>query len=1002
MTDPQVHSTPPSPELAPIFVRVHTRVRGAKQKEGKGEFKEKALPPKWARFALVLDCETSIDLRQDLTFLWWRFCELKGGAYVCQQEGVVYADGLPAQSIEIIRKFARNEPAEVEDGCPTEIRVQSRTEFVDGEFWEALKAGVVVVCFNAPFDLSRLAVQYKRAQRKNTGWSMVLWTYKGKPDKLKPKLRIKPKDSRAAFISLAGGDPHNRIEYAGRFLDLSVLGWALRNRHMALNGFLDSFGLEGKLEHEPTGTITPEELEYGRRDVERTVALLNAMKKEYDGFPLNLPPERAMSAASITKAFLDEMQIQQPAQKFALTDDVYGKCMQAYFGGRSEIRIRHQEMPIVVCDTTSEYPTVASLQGIWSLLTAADLEVVDCTAEAQEILDRTDLKSVLKPSMWRKFAFFASIRPAGDVLPVRALYADSGETNIGVNPLTADEPLWYAGPDLVASKLKTGQAQQVVNGFKLVPKGLQQGMKTTAIGSRTIDPAKDDFFKVVIEERKAIPKNHPHYLLLKIIANALYGVFAELNRVDYGKNDAKHLDVFSGDHIFDQPTLVVERPGKWQFPPAAALITAGGRLMLAVLEHIVELRGGSYLLTDTDSIFFVASEKGGLIPCPGGRERLPDRTPAVKAIAWTQVHEICAMLNRLNPYDRSKVRDLLKIEDCNYDGSGNPHQLYGLAISAKRYVVYKRNKSQLLIIKPSEHGLGIVYVPDERERFKPTDCKDLDNAYPMWIVEAWERLLADHFQRLKNPENVFVTRELWFAKLPAIMRIRVTTPNVLESLRRRDPGAAKPYNFAISPILVETPPDCALVAPSGKHAERWLTQDYIEIHSLKKVKLYSSFRGKKIVPQTVAGVLWRHFLHPEHKSLDPEGKPCDAYTRGLLVRRPIRAMKPLVFIGKEIERKAQEGEDISMIDTAGPLRYHAGRTKKTRAADPDMIRRARKFSIRQLMRASGKNQHAVERFLRGERVHPATRVCLEQAVTRLERALWLRQSVITDVSRRRG
>jgi hypothetical protein len=985
MTDPKAYPTTLTPEPAPVFVRVHTRVREAKPKKAKGD-KEKALPPKWAHFAVVLDCETTVDLRQDLNFLWWRFCELKNGAYVCQQEGVVHADGLPAESVEIIRKFAQNKRADVEDGCPEEIRIQSRTEFVDGDFWNAIRTGAVIVCFNAPFDLSRLALEYRNAQKKNTGWSMVLWKYKGKPDKLKPKLRIKPKDSRAAFISLAGGDPYNRLEYAGRFLDLSVLGWTLRNRHMTLNGFLDSFGLEGKLEHEPTGTITPKELEYGRHDVDRTVALLNAMKQEYDGFPLDLPPEKAMSAASITKAFLDEMQITRPARKFTLSDDIYGKCMQAYFGGRSEIRIRHQEMPIVVCDTTSEYPTVAALQDLWSLLTAADIEVVDCTTEAQQALHRTTPKTVLKPSTWPELSFFASIRPAGgDVVPVRALYADTGETNIGVNPLTCSEPLWYAGPDLAASKLKTGHAPEVVEAFKLVPKGIQKGMKATAIGTRTMDPATDDFFRVVIEERKALPKSHPHYLLLKIIANALYGVFAELNRFDYGKNDAKRLDVFSGEHKFDQPTLVVERPGQWQFPPAAALITAGGRLMLAILEQMVESRGGTYLLTDTDSIFFVASEKGGLVPCPGGRDKLPDGTPAVKTIKWDQVHGICTALDRLNPYDPSKVADILKVEDCNYDGSGDQHQLYGFAISAKRYVVYKRRKSKMQIIKPSEHGLGIIYVPDERKRYKPNNCKDQDNAYPVWIVESWERLLADHFQQVKNPENVLVTGRLWFGDFPAIMRIRVTTPNVMESLRRRDPGAAKPYNFAISPILIDCAPDCALVAPSGKHAERWLTQEYIEIHSLDKVKLLSNYRGKKVVPQTVAGVLWRHFLHPEHKSLAPDGQPCGAHTRGLLLRRPIEAMTPLVFIGKEIERKAQEGEDISMIDTAGPLRYHAGRTKKTRAADPDVIRRAQRFSIRQLMRESGKHQHVVERFLRSERVHPATRACVTEAITRLER-----------------
>src|SRR5215470_5215468 len=124
------------------------------------------------------------------------------------------------------------------------------------------------------------------------------------------------------------------------------------------------------------------------------------------------------------------------------------------------------------------------------------------------------------------------------------------------------------------------------------------------------------FFRAIIEERKSLPKKHPHYLLLKIIANSLYGIFAELNKYEYGKNNPKQLDVFSGEHNFDQPTRVVERPGRWQFPPAAALITGGGRLILAILESMVRKRHGTYLLTDTDSMLFVAARNGGLVQCP--------------------------------------------------------------------------------------------------------------------------------------------------------------------------------------------------------------------------------------------------------------------------------------------------------------------------------------------------------------------------------------------------
>ena len=970
-----------APEPAPISLRVHTRETNEK---GTGE-KTGRPHDQWPNFAMVLDCETTVDIRQDLNFLWWRFCELKDGSYVCQQEGLVYADNLSQESVDLLRTFARNKRAEVEDGCPEEIVVESRTQFVNGELWVALQAGAVVVCFNAPFDLSRLALEYRPAQIKNSGWSMVMWQNQGKPDEHKPKLRIKPKDSRSAFISLAGGEPNDRVIYRGRFLDLSVLCWALRNRHLTLDAALGSFGLAGKMKHEPTGRLTIAELKYGRRDVKQTVALLNAMKAEYDGFSLDLPPEQAMSAASITKAFLDKMRVKRPSQKFEIADHILGKCMQAYYGGRSEVRIRHQEVPVVVCDTTSEYPSVAGLLGLWPVLIAASVEVQDCTKNARDVLRDVNIDSVLKPANWPDYAFFAKIKPSGDILPTRAVYNETGDTNIGSNPLTSTEPIWYAGPDLVASRL-LGSTPQIIEAFKIVPAGVQDGMKSAMLGNREIKPDRDDFFRAVIEERKKLPKSHPHYLLLKIIANALYGIFAELNKNEFGKNSAKHLSIFSGEYQDEETTCVVERPGQFQFPPAAALITAGGRLMLAILEALIAKDGGTYLLTDTDSMLFVASKRGGLIPCPGGTHKLAGGTPAIKAVTWKRVEQICKRLNGLNTYDMTAVPEVLKIEDCNFDRAANQKQLYGLAVSAKRYVVYAKEKNKTAIIKPSEHGLGIVYVPDRRERYKPDDCKDQQTDYARWIVEAWERLLSEHFRNIKNPDNALVSHELWFDNLPAIMRVRVTTPNVMRALRKRDPGSAKPYNFAHSPILVDPPPHCTLIAPASKLPTEWLTRDYIEIHTGDAVNLGREYAGKVLKPQTLSNVIWRHYLHPEDKSLSPDGKPCEAYTRGVLLRRPIRAIIPFDYIGKEIERRAQEGEDPSLLEHSGPIRYGPRHRAKTRAADARSIEKARQFGLRQLMRESGASQHATERFLRGERVHPGTRAKLEAAVARLEAA----------------
>jgi hypothetical protein len=159
----------------------------------------------------VFDCETTTDLREDLNFLWLRFCELKDGAYVCQREGVVYRDNLDAKSIALIRQFVRRKRADVEDGCPEDISVQTRTRFVNGEFWRALRAGAVIVNFNAPFDLSRLALEFPEAKNKNSGWSTVLWKYQGGRDKLKPYLRIKPTRSDTTPSTPEGSNAQREI-----------------------------------------------------------------------------------------------------------------------------------------------------------------------------------------------------------------------------------------------------------------------------------------------------------------------------------------------------------------------------------------------------------------------------------------------------------------------------------------------------------------------------------------------------------------------------------------------------------------------------------------------------------------------------------------------------------------------------------------------------------------------------------------------------------------------
>src|SRR5712692_8641295 len=375
-----------------IFVRTHTVVEedvskvveedlsniaegddNKKKKTKKGPSKPK--PPKWAPYTLIIDCETTTDACLDLTFGFFRFCELQpDGNYACQREGIFYAYGTDEQSVEVIRKFVREKQFDTMEGCPSRMDVLNSHEFVRTILKCAINQGASICFFNAPFDLSRFAVKYHGLHKNpGSGWGLTFKQHRNKrvrrwlPDSWFPRIIIEPKDSRSARIRLSQGDL-DRIDRRGRFLDLSVLAYAQRGRHFTLKDACKEFKTKHKkLDHDPTGRITLEEIRYCRRDVVCTLELLNSLKREYDSFPIDLRPEKAMSAASLAKAYLSELGLNPPSTKFNIPHKTLGRCMQAYYGGRSEIRIRHQELPVVYYDFTSEYPTVNAAMELWKL-----------------------------------------------------------------------------------------------------------------------------------------------------------------------------------------------------------------------------------------------------------------------------------------------------------------------------------------------------------------------------------------------------------------------------------------------------------------------------------------------------------------------------------------------------------------------------------------------------------------------------------------------------------
>ncbi len=481
------------------------------------------------------------------------------------------------------------------------------------------------------------------------------------------------------------------------------------------------------------------------------------------------------------------------------------------------------------------------------------------------------------------------------------------------------------------------------------------------LGTGSIDPYRDDFFRKVIEEREGKQKTDPLYYFLKILANAgCYGISAEVNKLQVGKNDAKKIGIFSGELSGTERTCTMEVPGPWYFPPVASLITAGGRLLLSLLEKMVTDAGGTYLMCDTDSMAIVSSEKGELVPCNGGATRMPDGTEAIKALPWKQVRQIVDRFKSLNPYDPKIIPGsvLNIVEELNYNADGRQRQLYGYGISAKRYGLYTREAAGFHLVKVSEHGLGLYYRPKEG---RDTECE-----VPLWIKEGWEWMLNRALGLpCQEPD--------WF-RLPVMRRIAISTPNVMAALRRLRREQARPYNFALSPVLVNlTGIPLALLAPFEKDSSRWMTMPHLNIHdgtthTLKNPTL-------PVLVQTFEMIFQQYPRHPESKSFAPDGTPRKTDSKGLLKRYPVAATG-FHLIGKETERGWEQNDDISTI-MPSLVRYGLDSS----IADERTRTRLLEIPLAYLESETGLSRHTIVRARRGQPVH-ARSMGLSQTVVR--------------------
>jgi DNA polymerase type B, organellar and viral len=340
--------------------------------------KQDGLPPledlQPSDWKLIFDTETKTDQSQRLRFGAY---QLRSRADL-REQGVFYnPETTTDQEVAVIRSSVEAMRTRAVD---ERIYMMTRDEFVDNVLLgKAYPLGALIIGFNLPFDLSRLAKKHGSAHGKKMkgGFSLTMSDRKDHPH-----VRIKHQSAHSAFFDFPrteaevrnrpegddGNDDRRRLTEEGYFLDLRTLSKVLLSEAHSLASLSSPEGLKvetPKIERDDHGeTITENYVRYCVGDTQTTWECFEALSARYYSYGLKeVALHELFSEASLGKAYLQAMNVRPWREvEVKLPSKLVGKIMSAYFGGRSEVHLRREIAQVLYCDFLSMYPTVCHIE----------------------------------------------------------------------------------------------------------------------------------------------------------------------------------------------------------------------------------------------------------------------------------------------------------------------------------------------------------------------------------------------------------------------------------------------------------------------------------------------------------------------------------------------------------------------------------------------------------------------------------------------------------------
>jgi hypothetical protein len=870
------------------------------------------------------------------------------------EEIIFFPDDLPEHGREALREFMirrtlrlGREPRSPDDPQPERVwrgepavttRLMPLSEFLKVFYRVAYRQKALVIGFNLPFDLARCAARWGEARRGAYagGWSLELWRWREaasgalKRNRYRPRILIRRAARDVTFIEFAGivaGEGEQPSRWRGEFLDLGSLAFALTGLHWSLAGACKTFlgrDLDKDVEH---GIITADYVAYCRGDVRATVALAGELLRLFDRHPVSrvrggkLSECHSYSPSGFARAYLKAAGFGAPI----VPEDRLGPCAAAFHGGWAEINLRGRA-PVVMLDFRKMYQMQFVLQGLQSFIAAERLEFVEATEEVRAFVENATLDTLFRPEAWTRLGALCWVEPAGEILPGKfALNSDHPERfTMAVTPRHAGPTVFFLA-DVLLAKLMSGRAPKILKAERIAPKGRRRLSAIRLFDGAEFDPERESFFKRNVEESERIDRSEG---LDPKVRKALYnGMKAAGNSGAFGIFSETHEDVAAGREeatllsdgpryraILDPP----EQSGAFACPPIAGLVTAGGRLMLAMVHRLVMDKGGTVAMGDTDSAAIVATEHGVddvFHDILGARQRWD--LGGCRPLAWADCAEIAARFEPLNPFDRDLLPGSpLAIKAGMPGAKDEPGPVDALVISAKRYSLTRPDGT---LAARMESIIGILAPPVE-----PLPGDDRRAASSRWLDEAWAVLAELWSGKPRAPRP-------WF-DLPAVRRAAISSPAWAKAFA----GVPElhPFDFCLAAMaegrrLVNGKPEYdsrMVIAPFERRPERWPHLPWIFAATGAQVDLTSpdaeewSWRLRTVLRTLEAYQVHypRDRLAPKRDEPDPgmlTGIPAlvSASMKGPLRRRPVRDGKRWLVLKEGL----WAGDDRDLDDALG-------------------------------------------------------------------------------------